>query len=322
MLDVMEGKGPIYMQTAEAIQRIADGTPDPKERKKHLKELENEAWEDFLDMTISQAMLWAANNIEPEVQASEIAAAEPYFIGSHSGASGAWVSGPKDLAPPEYFWGYENMTTVKGMFAIGDASGASSHKFSSGSHAEGRIAGKSAVRFIVKEKPELAKIDAAKVEELKARTLKPLKLYDENKDKTTQDDVNPHYILPKMYMMRLQKLMDEYAAGVSSAFSTNKSLLERGLVLMKLLKEDAANLGARNKHELMRCWENYHRTFQAEAHIRAMLYREETRWPGYYFRADTPKMNEKDWHCFVNCVYDSAKDDWTFKKVPIKHMFG
>jgi adenylylsulfate reductase subunit A len=52
------------------------------------------------------------------------------------------------------------------------------------------------------------------------------------------------------------------------------------------------------------------------------LYREETRWPGYYFRADTPKMNEKDWHCFVNCVYNSDNDEWTFKKVPIKHMFG
>jgi adenylylsulfate reductase subunit A len=42
---------------------------------------------------------------------SEIAAAEPYFIGSHSGASGAWVSGPKDLqtaeTESEYFWGYE-----------------------------------------------------------------------------------------------------------------------------------------------------------------------------------------------------------------------
>ena len=59
---------------------------------------------------------------------SEIAAAEPYFIGSHSGASGAWVSGPEDLqsdeSKSEYFWGYANMTTVKGLFAAGDASGA------------------------------------------------------------------------------------------------------------------------------------------------------------------------------------------------------
>ena len=141
MLDVFEGKGPIYMRTEEAIQKIAETLKDdPKAYKKKMKELESEAWEDFLDMTISQAILWAGTNVQPEEKASEIAAAEPYFIGSHSGASGAWVSGPKDLAPkPEYFWGYEYMSTVKGLFCAGDASGASSHKFSSGSHAEGRV---------------------------------------------------------------------------------------------------------------------------------------------------------------------------------------
>ncbi len=74
---------------------------DEKAYKKKMKELESEAWEDFLDMTISQAILWAATNVQPEERASEIAAAEPYFIGSHSGASGAWVSGPEDLQTAE-----------------------------------------------------------------------------------------------------------------------------------------------------------------------------------------------------------------------------
>ena len=41
------------------------------------------------------------------------------------------------------------MTTVPGMFAAGDASGASSHKFSSGSFTEGRLAGKAALDYIV-----------------------------------------------------------------------------------------------------------------------------------------------------------------------------
>ena len=84
-------------RTAEAIKNLSEAVPDEKERKKKLKELESEAWEDFLDMTISQALLWASTNVQPEEKPSEIAAAEPYFIGSHSGASGAWVSGPKDL---------------------------------------------------------------------------------------------------------------------------------------------------------------------------------------------------------------------------------
>ena len=142
------------MRTEEAIANIAaQYKDDPKAYKKKMKELEAEAWEDFLDMTISQALLWAGTNVQPEEKPSEIAAAEPYFIGSHSGASGAWVSGPEDLMPAEYKnsipWGYDHMSYREGPLCAGDASGASSHKFSSGSHAEGRIAAKGAIEFIM-----------------------------------------------------------------------------------------------------------------------------------------------------------------------------
>ena len=321
MLDVMEGKGPIYMRTDEALQKIADQyKDDPKEYKKKMKELESEAWEDFLDMTISQAILWAASDVQPEERSSEIAAAEPYFIGSHSGASGAWVSGPEDLAPPEYFWGYENMCTTKGLFAAGDATGASSHKFSSGSHAEGRIAAKAAVRYLVNENPPKPTISDAVIEDLKAKTLKPLELFAEHSGFTSQTDVNPNYIIPKMFMFRLQKLMDEYAGGVGSQFTTSKFLCERGLELLGLLKEDSVHLGASDLHELMRCWENVHRMYQAEAHVRTILFREETRWPGYYFRADFPKLDNDNWLCFVNCIMDPVTEEWEMLKRDILPM--
>src|SRR5574341_1026841 len=202
MLDENVGKGPLFMRTEEAIHKIATSSGDEKAAKKKLKELESEAWEDFLDMTISPAPPWAATNTAPEERSSEIGATEPYFIGSHSGASGAWVSGPADLAPPEYFWGYENMSTVKGLFCAGDASGANPHKFSSGSCTEGRLAGKSMIRFLVNEKPAAPKVDPAEVEKLKAATFLPLKLYEENKNKTTDPNVNPNYIIPKMVMLR------------------------------------------------------------------------------------------------------------------------
>ncbi len=319
MLDVMDGKGPIFMRTEEAIGKIADEVPDEKERRKKLKELESEAWEDFLDMTISQAILWAATNTAPEEKPSEIAACEPYFIGSHSGASGAWLSGPEDLAHKDYFWGYAQMTTVKGMFAAGDASGASSHKFSSGSHAEGRIAAKAAVKFAV-ENTEEPKVDAAKVEELKKAILAPLDRFEEHKNYTSDADTNPNYIRPKMFMFRLQKIMDEYAGGVSTQFTTSKPLLEKGLELIDFLREDSLQLAAEDKHELMRCWENVHRMWQAEAHVRTILFREETRWPGYYFRSDTPKMKD-DWEVFANCKWDPASNKWEMMKREIHHVF-
>ena len=321
MLDVMEGKGPIYMRTEEAIAKLAEQyKDDPKAFKKKMKELENEAWEDFLDMTISQAMLWAATNTQPEEAKSEIAAAEPYFIGSHSGASGAWVSGPEDLAPPEYFWGYSNMTTVKGLFAAGDASGASSHKFSSGSHAEGRIAGKALCKFAVENKDAL-KYDDAAIAKMKEEVFKPMVVFEENCGKTTQEDINPNYILPKMFQMRLQKMMDEYAGGVTAQFTTSDANLNKCLALLDFLREDSEKLGAKDLHQLMRAWENRHRMYQAEAHVRSILFREETRWPGYYFRSDKPKMDDANWKCFVNIRMNPSNNEWECKKVDIKNIF-
>jgi adenylylsulfate reductase subunit A len=323
MLDVMDGKAPIYMQTAAAIKKIADSTPDEKEAKKKLKELEAEAWEDFLDMTISQAILWAATNVEPDKKPSEIMACDPYFIGSHSGASGAWVSGPEDLQTPatksEYFWGYPHMTTVSGMFAAGDASGASSHKFSSGSHAEGRIAAKAAISYIV-DHPAAPKVDQKMVDDLKAEILQPLATYETFKGATTDPDINPNYIRSKQFMYRLQKIMDEYAGGVSSQFKTSDKLLEKGMELLAYLKEDAKHLAAENLHELMRCWENVHRMYQADAHMRSILFREETRWPGYYFRADKPTMDNKNWLAFCNCTYNKDTGEWTMIKRPVKYI--
>jgi adenylylsulfate reductase subunit A len=324
MLDVMDGKAPIYMQTAEAIANLSAKITDEKERKKKLKELESEAWEDFLDMTISQALLWAATNVAPEEKPSEIAACEPYFIGSHSGASGAWVSGPADLqdekSKNDYFWGYANMTTVPGIFAAGDASGASSHKFSSGSCTEGRICAKAAVKYIL-DNPGEPVLNMDKVATLREKVLKPLDLFAASQAASSDPNVNPKYLRPKQAMFRLQKIMDEYAGGVSTNFTTSKEMLTKGLELLDMLKEDFANLGAEDHHELLRCWENVHRTWQAESHIRTMLFREETRWPGYYFRSDKPAMNEADWTVFVNARYDAESNEWEMSKKPIHRLF-
>jgi adenylylsulfate reductase subunit A len=121
-------------------------------------------------------------------------------------------------------------------------------------------------------------------------------------------------------MFRIQKIMDEYAGGVSSCFATNRPQLDRGLELMQMVREDAEKLAAQDLNELMRCWENIHRMWIAESHMRHLLFREETRWPGFYLRTDFPKMDEKNWHCFVNSVWNPATDAWTVKKVPIINL--
>ena len=56
-------------------------------------------------MTVGQAVVWASQNIDPKYTNPELTTSEPYVMGSHATCSGAWVSGPEDLSPPEYFWG-------------------------------------------------------------------------------------------------------------------------------------------------------------------------------------------------------------------------
>lgn len=320
ILDERDGKGPLLMRTERAIAALAEAYKgDEKAFKKKMKELESEAWEDFLDMTIGQANLWAAMNIRPEQMPSEITGAEPYFIGSHSGANGCWCSGPADLAPAEYQWGYNRMTTVKGLFAAGDACGASPHKFSSGSFTEGRIAAKAAIKFIL-ENNTMPNPDPAQVEEFKARIKKPFEIYEQYKDYGTTDEVNPNYIVPRQYLFRLQKLMDEYAGGWSQNYATNKYKLEHCLKMLQWLKEDGEKMIARSLHELMRVFENIQRTWQAEAHVRTVLAREETRYPGYIFRADFPKMDDANFKCFVNVKWDRNTGNWEIIKRPVIYI--
>ena len=160
-----------------------------------------------------------------------------------------------------------------------------------------------------------------KVEELKTKLLKPLALYDEKKGGTVDPEISPDYIKPRQFMFRLQKIMDEYAGGVSAQFITNEAMLNRALELLGWLREDSEKLGAEDLHELMRCWENVQRMWQAEAHVRTILHRKETRWPGYYVRADMPKLDEENWLKFVNCKYSIDGDQWEMIERPIHRIF-
>ena len=314
--EMKEGRGPIIMDTVTAMKNLA-----AKMTPKEVKHLEAEAWEDFLDMTISQCGIWAGENIEPDKQPSEIMPTEPYLLGSHAGCAGIWVSGPTDLpgTPKEWSWGYNRMTTVKGLFTAGDGVGASGHKFSSGSFTEGRIAAKAMVKFALDNKdwkPEMTRTRDELVEEI----YRPVKNFLQHKDYTTAIDINPHYITPKMLQFRLQKIMDEYVAGISTWYQTNGTMLEMAEKKLVMIREDSLKMRAKDLHELLRAWENYHRILAAEAHMRHIQYRQETRYPGYYYRTDYNYIDDDNWKCFVNSRFDRNTGSWELKKVPHKQL--
>ena len=323
LFEMKEGRGPIFMDTAAALnafleQKKAEGM-DEKALKRYWKELESEAWEDFLDMSVGQAGLWASMNIEPEKVGSEIMPTEPYMLGSHSGCCGIWVSGPnEDWVPDEYKWGYNRMTTVNGLFTAGDGVGASGHKFSSGAHAEGRMAAKAMARYI-RDNADFAPSLKQSEEELKEEIYKPVKVYYENYQKTTDEMVNPNYIKPRHMMERLMKYTDEYGGGWSPYYMTNGKLLEIVMKHLQWLREDSEKMAAGGLHELLRAWENLHRIWTVEDHLRHIQFREESRYPGFYYRGDFMQADDKGfdeggWRCFVNSKYDPNTGEWTCMK--------
>ncbi len=327
--EMKEGRGPIYMDTVTALAKLKE-TLTPKE----VKHLEAEAWEDFLDMCIGQCGIWVGENIEPEKKNSELMPTEPYLLGSHSGCCGIWVSGPEDLGAPTdeehedkakvpahlpkgWNWGYRSMTTVKGLFTAGDGVGASGHKFSSGSHAEGRLCAKSMVQYCVDNKDLKPEFEETP-DQIAELIYMPVRNFLQHKDYTTAIDINPHYITPKMLQFRLQKIMDEYVAGVATYYTTNDKMLKMAEEKLEMLKEDSLKMRAKDLHELLRAWENYHRIITAEAHMKHIQFREESRYPGFYYRMDKNFVDEKNWKCFVNSVYDKKTHKWTcFKR---KHV--
>ncbi len=309
MLDeIRQGRSPILMHTEEALDS---------------RDKEEAGWEDFLDMTVSQALVWASQNIDPKEKPSELVVTEPYIMGSHAVNAGTWVSGPPGIAPKEYSWGYNRMTVISGLFAAGDAAGGAAHKFSSGSFAEGRIAGKSAVRYLRDNNPKLLETDDETIESFKSEIFAPFENYNLGRSFITKKGVvSPYYLLPSQGLKRLEKIMDEYSAGISSDYTTNAVAMRRGLELLDMLQEDLPLLGAEDIHQLQRAWELHHRVMTAQAVMRHTLFREETRWPGYYYRSDFPQIDDTNWHVFVVSKYDSTSNKWEFEKIPVVHIVG
>ena len=303
--EIKAGKGPIYMHTQDAID---------------THEKETIGWEDFLDMTVGQAVVWASQNIDPRETPSELITSEPYVMGSHATCSGAWASGPEDCAPADYQWGYNRMTTVDGLFGAGDTIGGSAHKFSSGSFTEGRIAGKSAVKYVMDLAGSPPQPDQAEVDRLRVRLFQPLETYAVNRNEIVAGSVAPGYLSPLQGLQRLEKIMDEYVGGVGMFYVTSGPMLDRGLELLRMLAEDLEHLGAEDLHQLQRAWELHHRVLTAEAVARHTLFREETRWPGYYYRADHPKLVDPDWHVFTSSRYDAAENEWQMTRLPVHHI--
>ncbi len=303
--EVNAGRGPSHMVTMPSFQ-------DP-----HLEEI---GWHNFLGMTVGQAVLWAATDVDPKNENPELTTSEPYVMGSHATGSGAWCSGPEDLSPPEYYWGYNRMMTVEGLFGAGDAVGGTPHAFSSGSFTEGRLAAKAACKYIDDGKAEGINVSDKQINDLKEVVFKPMEHYTVHRNEIVAGDVNPNYHNPRQFQDRLQKLMDEYGGGVTVNYMTNDKLLNIGLKKLQIMEEDLEKIAAKDFHELLRAWEIKHRHRTSECVLQHTLFRKETRWPGYYYRGDAMKLDDENWHVLTVSRRDPSTGEYTMEKAPLYHL--
>jgi len=212
------------------------------------------------------------------------------------------------------------MMTVDGLFGAGDTIGGTAHKFSSGSYTEGRIAAKAAVRYVNDLGKAPPEVSEQEYRGLERAIYEPLENYRVGRNEIVAGTVSPSYLLPIHGLQRLEKIMDEYVGGIGANYMTNSKLLDRGLELLAMLREDMSHMGAEDLHQLQRVWELNHRLRASESVTHHTLFRKETRWPGYYYRGDHMKLDDENWHCFTLSRYDRDTGHWDLEKAPVHHI--
>ncbi|WP_083248398.1 adenylyl-sulfate reductase subunit alpha [Desulfuribacillus stibiiarsenatis] len=260
--EMKEGRGPCYMDTT------------------HLsKEQAYELKKSFLDMYPDIVLYWAANGIEPDQEPIELQGTEPYIMGGHNQA-GYWIDP-------------DRKTTLEGLFAAGDVAGGAPFKFVSGCFAEGVIAARKAITELGEVEANSASenldVDALAEQEID-RVFGPLERYVEGQTGVTYEEMEG----------RLQKIMDEYAGGVSSYYEMSEPRLKIAEKRLKQLRSQIPFLVAKDTFELMNVHEVIDRLDVAEVLVQHLLHRKETRWPAYQSRTDYPERNDMQWLKFVN----------------------
>ncbi|MGE5416485.1 MAG: adenylyl-sulfate reductase subunit alpha [Acidobacteriota bacterium] len=231
--------------------------------------------EAYLSMAPGMVLKWANSGLEPNESPVEICGSEPYVVGGH-GQAGYWVD-------------VNRQATIGGLFAAGDVAGGAPKKYVSGCFAEGEISALAALDYIRgRQQPEIN--DADSQTELD-RVFSPL-----NRDSG---------VTPDEFEERLQKIMDEYAGGISTNYELSEPKLLMARKLLATLEEDVTSrLAAGNIHDLVKAHEVIDRVLVASVLVEHLLYRKETRWRSYQERIDYPYRDDGRWMTFVNSLYD------------------
>lgn len=256
-----EGRGPCYLGT-----------------KGISKEQEEDLYKAYLNMAPSQTLKWLEAAGGPSEENVEIEGTEPYIVGGHT-ASGYWVDNNRE-------------TTIHGLFAAGDVAGGCPQKYVTGVLAEGEIAAQAIAErlegsgkgFVVNEvaDSELSENAFAKKSEYERFLNNKQGLVDIEQTEEA-----------------MQKIMDQYAGGISTDYQYNEARLELADEKIKFLEQSIDNLAAQDADDLLRIYEIRERLTVCRSVIAHLKARKETRWHSFAENMDYPAKSD-DWLKYVN----------------------
>lgn len=256
-----EGRGPCYIGT-----------------KGISKEQEEDLYKAYLNMAPSQTLKWLEAAGGPSEENVEIEGTEPYIVGGHT-ASGYWVDNNRE-------------TTIHGLFAAGDVAGGCPQKYVTGALAEGEIAAQAIAErlegsgkgFVVNEvaDSELSENAFAKKSEYER--------FLNNKQGMVDIEQTEE---------AMQKIMDQYAGGISTDYQYNEARLELADEKIKFLEQSIDNLAAQDADDLLRIYEIRERLTVCRSVIAHLKARKETRWHSFAENMDYPAKSD-DWLKYVN----------------------
>lgn len=256
-----EGRGPCYLGT-----------------KGISKEQEEDLYKAYLNMAPSQTLKWLEAAGGPSEENVEIEGTEPYIVGGHT-ASGYWVDNNRE-------------TTIHGLFAAGDVAGGCPQKYVTGALAEGEIAARAIAErlegsgkgFVVNEvaDSELSENAFAKKSEYERFLNNKQGLVDIEQTEEA-----------------MQKIMDQYAGGISTDYQYNEARLELADEKIKFLEKSIDNLAAQDADDLLRIYEIRERLTVCRSVIAHLKARKETRWHSFAENMDYPAKSD-DWLKYVN----------------------
>ena len=228
----------------------------------------------YLNMAPSQTLKWVEAGKNPSRQNVEIEGTEPYIVGGHT-ASGYWVD-------------TNRQTTIHGLYAAGDVAGGCPQKYVTGAMVEGEIAAIDIVKHLD--------------EECGAETTKT------QPDAAFEQKIAEynHFLEPKKAQFSteaieeaMQKVMDNYAGGISTHYQFNGRQLALADEKIRQLIELTDELNATDMHELMFVYELKERLLVCLSVIAHLKARKETRWHSFAENLDYPEKSD-EWLKYVN----------------------